>query len=336
MIRDRDYILDKYGNYLKVVGDYHPQNAIISYVKYFPDRFGQRKITKKNYGYNSFVSKSFAILSNNKNRATFSSFHGGILTCTPKNEILKHFSCRKKIKELKVQKKQTYSLTVEKALKKILDNISNEDLDCLGITGSFLIDCYNEKSDIDLVCYGEKGIKLAESIFSSNLILPYTGSLAKNLYNRRMIHLAAVEFDKLLKQEQRKFQGVTRDGLIHINCQPLREDKDELFKNIKMIEVGEISCMAKVVDDKAGKFSPAFYSIKVLDIIDSLFSSHSIKNQIKYFISFIGVYSGCFQAGERIYLEGKLVQIILNGEMCYGIELSPWNTSRHFKAILLD
>jgi len=96
-IRDRDYILDKDGNYLKVVGDHHPQDSIISYIKYFPSANGTRVISGHNYGYNSFVSKSFSILKNTSNRFIYSPFHGGILTATPINEIVEYFSCQKKI-----------------------------------------------------------------------------------------------------------------------------------------------------------------------------------------------------------------------------------------------
>lgn len=41
-IRDRDYILDSDGNYLKVVGDIHPKGCVVSYVKYFPSEYGTR------------------------------------------------------------------------------------------------------------------------------------------------------------------------------------------------------------------------------------------------------------------------------------------------------
>ena len=70
-IRDRDYILDSDGNYLKVVGDVHPKGYVISYVKYFPSEFGTRIKDGKRYGYNSFVSKSFSILGGEKDRVFF-------------------------------------------------------------------------------------------------------------------------------------------------------------------------------------------------------------------------------------------------------------------------
>lgn len=339
MIRDRDYILDNNGNYLKVVGDYHPQNDIISYVKYFPDKLGKRMIKGKRYGYNSFVSKSFAILSNQNERFVFSKYHGGILTCTKKKDISKHFSCSEKIKWIYQNKEYYQNSDVGVEMIAFLSAVENEiPVGGLGVTGSFLIDCFNETSDIDLVCYGSDAYKKVTELFQNkSIVLPYENEFAVNLYNRRMMHLASADFEKIIKQERRKIQGLTVNKNIHINCQPLRDKSDRFFENITMVEVGEISCIAEITGDEQGMYSPAYFSIKVIDIIDSLFSGAlEMKTKITCFISFIGVYAGCFRQGDRVYLEGKLVQLMNGSVMSYGIELSPWNTSRYFKALLLN
>lgn len=106
-IRDRDYLLDIEGNYLKVVGDIHPDGCIVSYVKYFPSEFGVRTRDGKRYGYNSFVSKSFSIFGGSWDRVCFSPYHGGILTCTLTSQIVKVFSCRDKLKEI-IENKEIY------------------------------------------------------------------------------------------------------------------------------------------------------------------------------------------------------------------------------------
>lgn len=337
-IRDRDYILDDKNNYLKVVGDFHPNNYIISYVKYFPSKFGTRSINDKPYGYNSSVSKSFAILKDLNDRVTFSNCHGGILTCTPTKDIVKVFSCRDKIKEVFANKDRYNQNRVGEELINFLNYIDGKiDINNLGITGSFLIDSFNEKSDIDLTCYGRETFESLRKVFSSDFIIPYQGQFATQLYTRRMTHMAPMNFDALIKQENRKLQGLTKNNLIHINCQPLKSDDDLFFKNMKFIEVGEISCIVEITDDSNGIFAPAYYEIKVINVIDSFFSGEvDFKNNIRAFISFIGAYSCSFENGDKVYLEGKLIQIKKDKELFYGIELSPWNTDRLFKAALLN
>lgn len=337
-IRDRDYILDDDGNYLKVVGDFHPDEKIISYIKYFPSKFGNRVIQHKRYGYNSFVSKSFVVLFGKNERVCFSRYHGGILTCTPMSQIRQRFSCRDKIQQILSQPEKYKAHPVGEELIDFLLNVNKHvDLINVGITGSFLIDCYNNTSDIDLVCYGKESYKTMKDAFAEN-VLSYSGSEHEyDLYHRRMIHMAPMNFDLLIKQESRKIQGLTKKKHIHINCQPLRGEEDRnFFKNLAITEIGEMSCIAEITDDCDGIYSPAYYGIRVIDVVNSLFSGvGEIKSQINGLISFIGAYSNSFCVGDKVFLDGKLVQINNDGMLTYGIELSPWNTQRTFSANLL-
>lgn len=328
--------MDSDGNYLKVVGDIHPKGCVVSYVKYFPSEYGTRIKDGKRYGYNSFVSKSFSILGDKADRVCFSPFHGGILTSTPDSKIVKVFSARGKLQEI-VANKETYKKhKVGSELITFLEAIENRvDLGNLGITGSFLIDMQNESSDIDLVCYGEKTYRQLKKVFNK-ACEPYLGDNAMRLYARRMIHMADMNFDALIKQENRKLQGLTFKNKVHINCQPLREDSG-IFADIELIEVGEISCVARIIEDREGIYSPAIYKIKTINVLDSLFDGRKqFKDEVKYLISFIGAYSNSFLRGDKVFLEGKLVQVRNGGKIAYGIELSPWNTNRTFKALLLN
>lgn len=335
-VRDRDYILDTDGNYLRIVGDYHPAGTVVSYVKYFPSVHGVRMIRNKLYGYNSFVAKSFIILKECDDRIIFSHRHGGIITTTPETKIREYFSCRKKIQQI-VSQKDIYSKhPVGKYLIDFLDLITDAvDLRYVGITGSFLIGAENKNSDIDLVCYGEKTYQNLKLFFEKKTFIQrYENELANILFARRMIHMAAMDFDTLILQESRKLQGVIRGTDIHINCQPLRLD-DDTSMDLNLMEIGDISCVAQILDDSQGGYSPAYYRIEVLSIVNSIFADAQFKEKITVMLSFIGVFSQSFKTGDKVFLEGKLVRIIKHGKTCFGVELSPWNTDRVFKAVLL-
>ena len=169
---------------------------------------------------------------------------------------------------------------------------------------------------------------------NNRIIQKYEGDLAIELFNRRMIHMAAMDFDTLILQESRKMQGIIAGTKIHINCQPLR-DSDDTFMDIQMLEIGEISCVICITDDQQGMFSPAYYGIEVLSIVDGIFNDVAFKKDITVLLSFIGAFSQSFKNGDRVFVEGKLVRIVKNEKITFGIELSPWNTNRTFKAILL-
>jgi predicted nucleotidyltransferase len=338
VLRDRDYICDTKGNYLKVLGDNHPSNKLVSYVKYFPSRIPSRKIGKRNYGYNSFVSKSFVILSKDEGRIGYSPFHGGIVTLTPSNDIGKVFSAQKKIQTILRNKEYYNKQKVGKELIIFLQAIENDvNLNNVGITGSFLIDAETDASDIDLVCYGKDTYRDLKKIFrDKKYINEYKGEFAKRLYKRRMIHMESMDFSKFILQENRKLQGLSLKEDVHINCQPLRDDSNEFFDKIEFDEIGEIDCIAEVVQDKESIYSPAYYGIEVKHIIDSLFDSgEQSRKNIVALLSFIGTYAGCFKKGETLFIRGKLVRMNNFQKGKYAIEVSPWNTRRSFTAKLI-
>jgi predicted nucleotidyltransferase len=339
MYRDRDYILDSSGRILRVIGDYHPVAGVVSYVKYFPSEDGARSIEGLPglFGYNSFVSKSFSI-SLGLQRACFSQHQGGVVPYTPYGDIVRHFSCDMKLQEIWHQKARYMSHPVGRELITFLEAIADRvDLTHVGITGSFLIGGQLETSDIDLVCYGRESYEQMSRMFHASPILtPYTEpALARRLYQRRMIHLAPMEFKTLILQESRKLQGVTKERGTHINCQPLRDLTTQSYADLVLAEVGEIACIVEILNHDDGYYAPAFYSIRVVDIIESLFDVAQIQECARTLISFGGTYSSTFRAHDRVFVEGKLVQMSTGTQSGYGIEVTPWNTSRAFHANLL-
>lgn len=335
-VRDRDYLLDIDGNYLRILGDYHPEGTIVSYVKYFPSALGVRNIGNELYGYNTFVSKNFNILKEQEDRVIFSDRHGGVITATPIHKIKKHFSCRTKLAHILEEKECYLDQTVGKQLiafmEKICDTINLADV---GITGSFLIDAQNEKSDIDLVCYGRESYETMKVFFKeSPFIQRYEDELANVLYTRRMMHMASMDFDTLIRQESRKLQGVIRGTDIHINCQPLRADEDD-FMDIRFLELGTVSCIVRIIEDSQGTFSPAYYSVHVESVVDSLFHDGTLAEQITALISFNGDFSQVFHKGDQVYLEGKLVRVKRGDGLSLAVELSSFNTDKTYKAVLL-
>lgn len=337
MYTDRNYIMDTDGNYLKIIGNFHPDDCVISYVKYFPSIHGHKIINNKRYGLNSFVAKSFAILGDDPSRVIFSKQHGSVVTCTPIKKIAQVFDCRAKTKEILENKEKYSSDGVGTELVSFLEKISDSvDIKNIGVTGSFLIDGNDAGSDIDLVCYGEETTNQLTDCFKDYTI-PYKNEYALSLYKRRMNHMYPMDFELFIDQENRKLQGLTPNKKIHINCQPIQKIEDDVFKNITMIEIGEIECIAKITADKYGRFAPALYSIQITDMLDSLFSTGSdFIKKVKVLVSFLGGYANCFRISDRVHLKGNLIQIAEGNNVYYGIELTPWHTSTLHRASLLS
>lgn len=333
MIRDRDYIKDIKGNILRVVGDKHPQDEIISFVKYYPSKEGERVVEGVKYQYNTFASRSLLVMSDLGQRVTYSGLVGGVVTVTPKMDITEHFSCRAKAKFILNNPTDYLSHPIGRYLVEYLEKISEiVDIDEVGVTGSFLFDFQNNKSDIDLVSYGRNAYeKLLYFYKNSEFIQNYEEGLQDVIYKRRMTHMAEIGAETLMLQETRKLQGVIRGTDIHINCQPLRND-NQLLELGDIIELGEVKCKIKIIDDREGIYSPAIYKIEVLEIPSPDILFKSFCGKIGWLLSYIGDFAQTFKNGDTLYVEGKLIRI---GDSEYGVETTSWNTDKRYKAYII-
>lgn len=333
MIRDRDYIKDINGNILRVVGDNHPQEEIISFVKYYPSDEGCRVVNDIKYQYNTFASRSLLVMSDIEQRITYSRVVGGVVTVTPKANITEHFSCRAKAKYILDNPTEYLSHPIGKYLVEYLERISKiVDVDEVGVTGSFLFDFQNDKSDIDLVSYGRNAYEnLLYFYKNSRFIQSYEDGLQDVIYKRRMTHMAEIGAEALILQEARKLQGVIRGTDIHINCQPLRND-NQLLDLGDIIELSEVKCILRIIDDSEGIYSPAIYKVEILEVLSSDYLVKGFCEKIKWLLSYIGDFAQTFKNEDNLYVEGKLIRM---GNSEYGVETTSWNTDKRYKAYVI-
>lgn len=340
LVRDRDYLLADSGIVFKVIGDVHPAGHYLGYVKYHPSPLGDRMLLGRAYRQNTVVPKSFGILADHVDCYVYSEALGCVITGVPKDQVSTHFPCRAALARISADPSEVAHVSVGRDLTAIIDAITaNGDQELFGITGSFLVGCFTGASDIDLVCYGEAGYRAAQRLFADeSLILPYRGPRSQQLYRRRAKYLVGSGFDALMKQENRKLQGVTARSETHINCEPLRTDSDLTFQHIgAMKEIGEIQVVAHVTDHTQGLLTPAAYGIKVQCVLGATVDDpERIAGRITHVFSHLGAHTGAFRAGDRLYLSGRLVHFDRGGIGGFGISLTPWSVRGDYLANLLD
>jgi predicted nucleotidyltransferase len=323
--------------FFKVIGDVHPDSHYLGYVKYHPDSKGDRRLFGRTYRQNSVVSKSFGILADRPECYVYSSVLGCVITGLPRQDIAAHYSSRQALTSIHEDPGRVAGARAGRDLLAIIERvISNGTADVFGVTGSFLAGCFNARSDIDLVCYGTAGYEAAQELFKDTyLIRPYAGDDLTRLYLRRAKYMAGSDFDTLIKQEQRKFQGLTPHADAHINCEPIRSDDDRTFTRMYAKEIGEMTLLATVTDHSQGLATPALYQLKVQAILGSTVDEpDTFARRITHMRFYLGAYTGAFRAGDTVYLTGKLVHIQDGDYAAFGIELTPWNMSTSYLANL--
>lgn len=283
------------------------------------------------------MSKSFGILAGRPECYVYSDALGCVITGIPRDDIAVHYSCRHALLAIHEDPGPVADNPAGKDLLAITEWVASNDAHGLiGVTGSFLVGCYNERSDIDLVCYGPEGYEAAQELFKQEqLIRPYDGDDLTRLYIRRAKYMEGSSFDTLIKQERRKLQGLTANAGAHINCEPIRADRDKTFSRISSKEIGEVSLLAEITGHAEGLTTPAVYEIKVKTILSSTVDEpDSFARRITHMRSYLGAYTGAFRSGDTVHLSGKLVHTQDGERSGFGIELTPWTVSGSYVANL--
>lgn len=323
----------------KVIGDVHPDGHYLGCVKYHLCSRGDRQLFGRVYRQNAVVPKSFGVLAGRPECYAYSPVLGCVITGLPRHDIVAHYSCRQALVEIHDDPSRVQGVRAGDDLLAVLEKIvKNGAGDLFGVTGSFLVGCFNAQSDIDLVCYGRTGYEAARELFAdTSLIRPYAGDGLMQLYLRRAKYLTGSSFDARIRQEQRKLQGRTAHAGVHINCEPLRADGDRAFARMYAKEIGEMTLLAVVTEHEQGLATPALHRIGVRNIRGSTVDDpEDFASRITYLRSYLGAYTGAFRAGDTVHISGKLVYLHDADDSGFGIELTPWSVSRSYPASLTD
>lgn len=321
----------------KVIGDVHPEGHYLGYVKYHPDPRGDRRLFGRTYRQNTIVSKSFGILADRPECYVYSPVLGCVITGLPRQDITTHYSARKALTDIAGEPDRVAGTRAGTDLLAIITHIVERGhAELFGVTGSFLVGCFNARSDIDLVCYGPAGYHAACDLFAdTDLIRPYAGDELTQLYLRRSKYMAGGSFDALIKAEGRKFQGLTAGVGAHINCEPIRDDDDRSFARMHAKEIGEMTLLATITNHDEGLATPALYRIRVEMILTSTVDEpEAFARRITYLRSYLGAYTGAFREKDKVHISGKLVHLQDGDYGAFGIELTPWSVSKSYLANL--
>jgi len=252
-----------------------------------------------------FIEKDnrfYAVLSTNPllcslryvKRDVFEKVDGGVVAISDAEiENAKIFSGKERLREIMESQKDEYERDVYELAKFILNFVSIENI---GISGSGLIKCYRNDSDIDFVVYGIKNFNNArdaikDSILNNGSVKNLNIEQWKEIYAKRIFG-NELTFDEFLWHEKRKLNK----GAINNRRFDLLLSHNPII-NLDFKKIGRITKRGKII--KAESFSyPACYEIaedETKEIIKILCWTHT--------------YIGQAFEGENIEVYGMLEEI---------------------------
>ncbi|MEM3506174.1 MAG: hypothetical protein QW589_04895 [Candidatus Bathyarchaeia archaeon] len=313
--REGDFIETKEHLIFDVKGFIHPPKKVIAFLRYIPDKNGDRKrgnlTFKKIYSLNE---KNELLKKLWPNYLSFDKVFGKVLPLIPFSNILCYYDPIIKLKELKDKiEKDSLEQSALGFAEMLIDDTGIPSR-FFGISGSLLVSLHKIDSDIDLIVYGEKNsFKVYDSLkalFSSNKALKHYDEFdIKNLYKTRGME-KSMDFNVFLYHERRKFlEGKFKGKDFFIRCVKDWNEIKESYGKCLYREVGNVVLKAKVEHSSEAIFTPSRYKIKDVRILKG--DKEKIPIEI---ISFRGRF--CEQAfeNEKIMARGKLEKVLIKNE----------------------
>lgn len=311
--REGDFIETKQGLIFDVKGLIHPPNKVIAFIRYYPDRTGERKRDKgRLYEKVYSLSRRYEWLRKNfPEYLVYDPVFDEVLCEVPINHVKEHYMPVEALKELRKAEELDDLEHAVLEMASLLKSSAHIPWDSIGASGSIMAGLHTTRSDIDLVVYGSKNCWKAysaiKSLFeeSSCPLKPYSLYDLKKLFDFRSKD-TMVSFEDFAKTEFRKIlQGKFGERDYFIRFVKDFNEIDEGYGDVRYKNCGHAKVEALVVDDSEAIFTPCTYKIEDVKVIEG-----PKLQPIKEIVSFRGRFCEQARKGEIVVAQGKIEHVI--------------------------
>lgn len=316
--RDHDYLETVDGLLFTVVGNVHPEDRILSYLKNMPSLRGKWKRDSKRYArpmryYSaSNVMKTVEFLRRTNPQYVFDSEILNLsFSAVPIKRISKHYLPEQHLAKLRTARHLDVLQRKAIDLATIISHESGVSIKHFGVTGSILVDLQNAKfSDIDLVVYGRPHI-------------PNIKDAVLRLYGLVRSEVRRLDGDKLVtwcKDQMRTHpltmremrvlysrkwnRGLFKNTVYSIHPVKVEEETKEQFGDEVYVPQGIVEATARVVDSDDSYFLPAIY------MVDHVVSPQRVTNNVHQIVSFEGLYTDIATRNDLVSVRGTLEDVL--------------------------
>jgi predicted nucleotidyltransferase len=309
--REGDLVENLDGCIFDVKGLIHPQNRVIAFIRYVPNRAGNRIRDGKKYCKIYALHKRYVLLKQKYPKYLVNDPVFNTLLCeVPHEDIKQHYQPIPGLEGLRNRDNLDETETTALRFMELLKENARIPWNKLGISGSILVGLHTPSSDIDSVVYGsETGHRVYSALKrmladNNSPFKPYTLDGLRELFDFRSKD-TAVSFEDFVRTDSRKvshgkFMG--RDFFIRFVKD--WNEVSEQYGTITYKQEGRARINATVSDDIDAIFTPCSYKLTDVRILEG----PNIE-PIEEIVSFRGRFCEQARRGETVIAEGKLERL---------------------------
>jgi predicted nucleotidyltransferase len=308
--RDRDYLETTDNLFFAVVGNTHPKDRVLAYLKYVPDSQGKwgkksKRFTRSIRYYSATsIMRTVNFLSKRYPQYVFHDERSDIVfSAVPRGRIIKHHRPEERLEAMRVSKHLDRLEKRTTQLASILSTRSGVPPDRLGVTGSILIGVQTSFSDIDLIVYGVKESgKVKEALLELYAVgrpfRRFTGSTLLTWCREQCsVHPLTIEEAKNIYARSWN-KGIYKNIVFSVH--PVRTDRGERVGGVLFKSRGVVEISARVTDASESCFLPATYRVTNVQPETSEF------RRLDRVVSYESLYADIAKKDEEIVVRGKL------------------------------
>uniref|UniRef100_A0A7C2VHT2 Polymerase nucleotidyl transferase domain-containing protein n=1 Tax=Ignisphaera aggregans TaxID=334771 RepID=A0A7C2VHT2_9CREN len=339
--RDRDFIESIEGMFFCVIGNVHPANRVIAFLKYVPNLDTPIRIKWSRNGvkygrvlpfYSAMgVKSTFDFLKQRcPEYVVFDEYRSVELIEVPRDKVKKHYKPEERLKEVVSNPSDPLEATAKELVEKISEE-SGVHIGYFGITGSVLLKIHNPGiSDIDIVVYGkENAYKVKEAVLrlfgdkSSGFALPSGDILERWAKDITRIHPLTLDEAKLLYGRYKWNRALYKGRQFSLHPVKLEHEVDEKWEQKVFKPLGIATIKAVVTDSSDALFMPAVYSVDSVEVVEG----PELSKKISAIVSYEGLYIDLAHPGDRVIARGKLEEVrdLKRGEVFYQLTIGTYD-----------
>jgi predicted nucleotidyltransferase len=316
-----------------VKGLIHPSDRVIAFVRYIPNRNGNRIRDGVRYQRMYRLEQRFAFLRQHyPHYLRHDPVFGVELIEVPVNRIVRHYHPISKLNSLCANSSRTRLQQKAVDFATFIVNSANIPRKKIGVSGSLLVELASSSSDIDLIVYGVENAyrvndTLKEHLKIGTVLRPYDLKTLKMLHHDRC-QANGVSFSDYVFHEQRKFfQGVIDGTDFFVRYIRDWGECDQAYGENTYASLGRVTMSGLVTKSYTALFTPCFYEVNDVEVNDSAPSV-----PIGDIVSFRGRYCQQAQMGEQVRARGKLERV--TGKSTVSYQLVVGNRPEDFLVVV--